>query len=638
MTEARNTSTATRPGKFLPGSLLLLSLISCAVLLVYTQSLTFGLLNGDDFDHVGNNPHLRELSFANLHWIFANANVDYWRPLSFLSHALDYQMWGDDYGGHHLTSVILHGLVALATAFLAALVWSRYASAGGAHGPTALGPWAVWLVAVVAGLVFALHPQHVQSVAWVAERKGLLCALFSVLTITAYLQSHLPGSAAARWRLLTVLLFMLAMMSKPMAISLPFVMIAVDIYPLRRVTRLSDWRSWGGLVAQKWPLLLVSVLVTAFTYLSMRTGNFFNSGDMFPVVERVINANRSLWLYVLRFVAPMQLSPMYPVAVLDNSVSLRNLLPVGGLLLVVSGAVYAFVKGRPQWLAAVLAYLAWLVPVSGIVSAGPQSSADRYAYMPGAMLCVVLAVAFAGWWYRLAGRRSQRLLLAAGLSVWMAWLALTAQQYTGAFRDDQTSTQWVEHYFPTWQPFVNYIAGVRAFREGDLVTAEQQLNFAIRFNQARARARLHLAMVRQLQGAAGIAHELVRAALASASHDPYVVQLSAQVLIQLNRGDEAIPLLKQLIEQFPDTPELVRQLAQAYLGLNDAAQAAALLDRLLERHPDDVASMTLRAVIAQLVGDSEVAARLYERVLTIDPDNGDAKNNLKQLREERAKP
>jgi tetratricopeptide (TPR) repeat protein len=436
----------------------------------------------------------------------------------------------------------------------------------------------------------------------------------------------------------TLLMFLFAMMSKPMAISLPVVLVALDIYPLRRVTRLDDWRGWLALVAQKWPLLFVAVLVTVFTYLSMRTGNFFNTGEMFPLAERIVNATRSLWLYTLRFIFPLQLSPIYPVAVLDNSISLRNLLPGFGVAIVIGGALYAFTKGRPQWLAAVLAYLAWLVPVSGIVSAGPQSSADRYAYMPGAMFCVVIAVAFAGWWYRRAGDKARRFMLVSGASLWVAWLALTAHQYVGVFRDDETSKQWVAHYFPAWQPFTNYIAGVNAFRKGELAAAEQQLELAIRFNQARARARLHLAMVRQLQGASGIAYKLVRAALASSSHDPYVAQLSAQVLTQLNRGAEAKPLLEKLIEQFPDASELKRQLAQAHLSADEPAKAAMVLDELLARAPEDLRSMTLRAVVAQLTGDDDTALRLYGRVLALDPDNRDAKHNLKRLRENSTKP
>ncbi|MEM7404596.1 MAG: tetratricopeptide repeat protein [Pseudomonadota bacterium] len=602
-------------------------LLGAGLFTVYANVTTFGLLTGDDVEHIGKNPHLRELTSTNLLWMLTSADVDYWRPLSFLSHALDYQLFGEWMGGHHVTSVLIHwvnaALVVAVVTLCVQLAAGQVSSFAGANGT-------LKLAALLAGLAFALHPQHVQSTAWLAERKGLLSAMFSLICVYAYLRAHAALTPSRGWSMIAILTMVLALFSKPMAMTLPGVLLALDIYPLRRVSARDHLTRWLRLFFEKLPYLLMSLAVAAYTYAAVRTGGYLNDTEMFPAAERIVNAARSLWLYPLRWLVPVGLAPVYPIAVLDNTITVVNLLPVVGLFVICAVAVSLFRRGRGALLAALVAHCVILLPVLGLISSGPQSSADRYAYLPDVLLSVAL-----GTLLFMLFRAGAPVVTRTAVSVlalsWLGGLALAAHQYVQVYATDRSMHHLVRTYFPQWRPFARYQAGVSAFEQGDMVGAIRHLEQAVAHNEARPRAAAYLAFAFQRVGDHGRGYELLQMARTLAPQDPVIMQMVASGLLQGRRPAEARDILVELVKRFPDSGQTIRDLALAELRLQRPERAATLLDTRLETQPDDVETLVVRAIVAQVSRDTQHAVELYRRVLEIDPEHRDANHNLTRM-------
>lgn len=596
---------------------------------VYLNVAGFGLLTGDDVEHIGRNPHLREWTADNLIWMLTSADVDYWRPASFLSHAIDFQLFGDWLGGHHAMSVFIHWLNAL---LVIAVVAACVQVGTGERLSFTEAPDALKAAALLAGLAFALHPQHVQSTAWLAERKGLLSATFTLACVYAYLHAHAEQTPSRRWSLAALLMMVLAVFSKPMAMTLPGVLLALDIYPLRRVTVRHGFATWCRLIFEKLPYILMSLAVAGYTYAAMRTGGYLNDTEAFPVAERAVNAARSLWLYPMRWLAPVGLSPVYPMAVLDNSITAVNLLPFIGLFAAVAVAVALFMNGRSALLAALLMHGVILLPVIGLVSSGPQSTADRYAYLPDVILSAALGTILC-LLFRSVMSPVVRFAAGVVVVVWIAGLALSAHQYVQVYASDRSMHHLVKTYYPQWRPFSRYEAGVDAFERGDMVEAIRQLEQAVALNEARPRAAAYLAFAFQRVGDHGRGYELLNLARQLAPDDPVVLQMVASGLLQGRRPGEARSILLPLLQKYPDSGQAVRDLALAELRLEQPERAAALLDEYLARHPDDIEALVVRAIVAQVAVDITLARELYRRVLALDPDHSDANHNLARIDE-----
>ena len=475
--------------------------------LIYSKVSGFGMLHGDDFLHVGNNAYLRDFSADNVLWMLSNADIDYWRPLSFISHALDYKLWGEDIGGHHITSVFLHWCNAVLVAIVGVTTYQLARN----EPPTLLrASFAAIACGVIAATIFVVHPQHVQTTAWIAERKGVLSALFSLLSVWAYLRSQALPHRAPYWSGLALMAFVFALLSKPMAITVPFVLLALDVFPLRRLTWSAGWRVLLSAIWDKLPYFVLTGAVTLYTYAAVRAGGFLNDADMFPLAERIINAARSVWLYPLRWLAPIGLSPIYPVAVLDNSVSFTNLLPLFGLLVVGCAGITLFVRGSGALLAALAIHLVIIAPVLGLISSGPQSSADRYAYLPDVVLCVALAIGLVRLWAQRAALKLVPACAAIAVVIWTFGLIALAQTQVLVFASDKSTHELVKRYYPQWQPYTSYLDGVAAFERGDIERAHTLLLAAVQYNEARHRAHIYLAFVFQRLGDNGLAYEHIK--------------------------------------------------------------------------------------------------------------------------------
>jgi tetratricopeptide (TPR) repeat protein len=330
-----------------------------ATLLVYLQARTFDFVNYDDPEYVTQNSHVRAgITPEGLGWAFTSGDAANWFPATRISHMLDVQLFGLDSGWHHVTNILLHALAAmLLFAFLHLATQARWPSA-------------------FVALIFAVHPLHVESVAWVAERKDVLCAVFWFLALWAYVR-YTARPDRGRY-LLLLAAFGLGLMSKPMIVTLPFVLLLLDFWPLRRPPALRE----------KLPLFALSAASAIVTVVVQKSSGAVEALATVPLGLRIENAFVAYILYIAKTFWPSGLAAFYPYPV-----SLPAWQPVlaGVAILGVSAAILASFRKFPYLAVGWLWFLGTLVPVIGLVQVGSQSRADRYMYVPIVGLAIMLA-------------------------------------------------------------------------------------------------------------------------------------------------------------------------------------------------------------------------------------------------------
>ncbi|HWX21274.1 MAG TPA: tetratricopeptide repeat protein [Candidatus Binatia bacterium] len=369
---------------------LLTVLLFLTVAAVFLPALRNDFISYDDQSYVVQNPYVQGgLTLASVSWAFRSFSQANWHPLTWLSHMLDCQLFGLAPGGHHATSVLLHTL----NSVLLFLLLEKLTAA----------PWRSLFVAAL----FGLHPLHVESVAWIAERKDVLSGLFFLLTLWAYghyLQSPRskvqrarskhqnpnitgsPASAAphaARYYALALLFFALGLMSKPMLVTVPLILVLLDFWPWQRLS--TDWRR---ALVEKVPFLLLSAASSAVTFAAQQSGKTVTALAGLPLSARVANALVSYGRYLGKLMWPSNLAVFYPH---PGHWPLTIVIPATLLLILVSAIAWLLRRSRPYLLTGWSWYLGMLVPVVGLVQVGWQSIADRYSYLPLIGMFILLA-------------------------------------------------------------------------------------------------------------------------------------------------------------------------------------------------------------------------------------------------------
>jgi protein O-mannosyl-transferase len=337
--------------------------LTLALLAVFAQVRSCEFINYDDNEYITqNNAVLTGLSWQNVRWAFTATVSNHWHPLTWLSHMLDCRLYGTDAGWHHLTNLYLH----IANTLLLFLIFRAMTGA-------------LWQSAFVAAL-FALHPLHVESVAWVAERKDVLSTFFCLLTMWAYVRycrAAVPA-AAKRNYILAVIFFALGLMSKSMLVTVPLVLLLLDFWPLERINRFSRGIFYR-LVLEKIPFFVLSAVSAVMTIVIMkRAGHVADVAALTPKY-RIANVLVSYGTYILKMFWPNGLAPFYPHP--GASLALWKAGVWGAVLLILSIAVF-YLARRRYLLTGWLWYLVTLLPVIGLLQVGSQAMADRYTYIP----------------------------------------------------------------------------------------------------------------------------------------------------------------------------------------------------------------------------------------------------------------
>ena len=576
---------------------------------IYNQAAHFGFVNFDDDRYITDNQHVRAgLTWNTVKWALVSTDEANWHPLTWMSHALDCSLFRLNPAGHHYTSVLLHG-INVVLVFL--LLW---------RGTRRAGP--SFLVAAV----FALHPINAESVAWVSERKNVLSTTFFLLTLGAY------GAYALKpnWKryLAVVALFACGLAAKPMLVTLPFVLLLLDFWPLFRISRWSSTSavlegrqvSLRRLVLEKLPLFALALASAAITMHAQRTAGAIGILP-YPLDVRLKNAIVSYAIYVWKAIWPADLAPLYPY--LGHDLALWKLIAAALFLIATTLLVLKMRQSRSYLLVGWLWFLGTLVPVIGLVQVGNQSMADRYAYIPllGIFVMVMFGAADLADSYEL--RPALKLMASLAL---LAALSFTSYRQIGYWRS--SLDLWTHALAVTQNNFV----------------AEDSLGGALVDLGRTDEAYPHFVRAAEIQPADPVAHCNVGAYLHQHGHPREAVaeyQLAVQLTVDArlrattyaNMGAAYRELgnLQQSQASFEQALRLNPNQFNAWLGmgllaeqegrLNDAAQD---FSRSLQLRPTAEGFFRIGQVLA-LTGHPSDALQAFQNALQLDPNMAEAR-------------
>ena len=391
-------------------SIVLASLALCT-LWVYWPARNFSFVNYDDDEYIYNNPRVQSgLTLSNVRWALCTTSAANWHPVTWLSLMLDRDLYGQAAGGYHFTNVCLH-------IFNALLLFGVLLNMTGA----------LWRSAFVAFL-FALHPLHVESVAWISERKDLLCTFFMLLSLLTYWRYVKTRGAALYVR--TLVYFALGLMAKPMIVTVPLILLLLDFWPLNRLvpykTNQAARSQVRRLLVEKIPFAVLSAAVCIVTLFVQKTAG---SMTAFPLGIRLSNAILSYVRYIAHTAWPVHLAFFYP---LTATIKVASVVVCGCALVGISYAAVRAMRTAPWFFVGWSFYVVTLLPAIGIVRVGSQSMADRYTYVP---LIGLFVIAAWGIGQLVKGGMFRRTFTVAGAALLLAVVSVSARQQVGCWQD-----------------------------------------------------------------------------------------------------------------------------------------------------------------------------------------------------------
>jgi len=570
-------------------------LLCIACFAAYLPVLDNGFVNYDDDHYLTQNPSLRlGLSWEGIAWAFTTRFGANWFPLTWLSFLLDYEIYGLDPRGFHLTNLLLH--VASVVLLFLAFVWMT-----GAPGKSAF----------VAG-VFALHPLHVESVAWAATRKDVLSGFLGMLTLAAYLRY---GERRSLGRYLPVALFLaLGLMAKPMLVSFPFVLLLLDWWPLGR---LRDRTSLKQVLLEKIPLFILVAASSIVTYWAQQTSGAVQPLERFPFAVRFWNALISYWRYLGKTFWPEGLAVYYPHP--GNAVSVGWGLVAGLSLLMVSLLILKAARSRPYLAVGWLWYVGTLVPVIGLVQVGEQAMADRYTYLPLIGISVILAW---GLTDLVAGRTGKR-LLAVAAPVALALSAVATFYQTRLWRD---SVSLFEHALRVTRE--NALAqinlGVALLNLGRYPEATSHLKEAVRIHPGSAEAHAALGVVETREQGWEAANQHFSTALRLDPTSARVHAAYGELLLRQGEVGEALRHFREAVAVEPTYAEAHNHLAAGLIAQGKPEEALSELGMALALRPDFAEALYNTGVALAGQEKQTEAIEYFRRAAAARPGYGQA--------------
>ena len=625
---------------------LLLALFTIAV---FWQATFNGFVNYDDPEYVLGNPVVLDgLSRPGLSWAFTTDHACNWHPVTWLSHMLDCQLFGLQAWGHHLTAIVIHGL----STGLLFLVLRRLTG----------NFWPALAVAAI----FGVHPTRVESVAWVSERKDVLSTFFWMATLGAYSRWIAPGTGGRerkRWYAIALGTFALGLLSKPMMVTLPCVLLLLDYWPAKRFREMSH----SKLLIEKLPFVLM-VIVSIVVTLIVQQGAM-SSLEKIPPASRVTNALVSYVRYLWQLLWPTGLAVYYPR---PDHWPWTQWLPALLLLFSISAAAWWHRTKRPYLLVGWLWYLGTAVPVIGLVQVGTQAMADRYTYIPGIGLLIMLA--WGGTELAVHFRLPAKALRVAVAAVVVTCVLLTSMQI-GYWRDGETLFRHTLSVTPPSALAYSNL-GSALLEKGQHEASMPYFLDSLRLSPDDAKARYNYGLALSLMGrtpeaiaelersltlaptwpmphvklglallASDRVGESVQRFAEAVRLDPQDVQSRyyfAESLRKTARFEDAILHYREAIQMRPDVPESYLGLAGTLGLMNRKPEAIAIWQRALQLKPDHVKAHINLGVLLGEAGRIEEAARHFRTAVQLDPKDGDAAFNLQianaELAKQRTKP
>ncbi len=575
--------------------------LAVLTLIAFWQAIHAQFVAFDDGLYVTRNPHL-QLSPANITWAFTSSYAGNWHPLTWLSHMVDVQLFGLNPKGHHLTNLLLHVL----NTILLYLFLARYTAR-------------LWPAAFVAAL-FAIHPLHVESVAWISERKDLLSTTFCILTLWAYARyvhrvSQAPpsvthsGLALPRFRadasktyLLALAFFALGLMSKPMLVTVPFLLLLLDFWPLNRFrsstpnqssTAAADPTSqpvtWRSLVYEKIPFFGLALLVSTITFQVQEQGHAFLL--QLPFTSRLANAFVSYAKYLGKTFWPTDLAVFYPHPDTRYPQSSQWPLPFVLLTALALLAISLFVWWRRSRLPWVFTGWFWfigtLVPVIGIVQVGTQAMADRYTYLPLVGIFIALVWSASELLTRVPAFRLP--LVGLGCAALLICLPLTARQ-VGYWQDTSHLFEHALQVAPDNAP-AHFHLGSIAGGNGRFDLASAHFQAAIKADPSYSDAYYSLGLLLEGIGKRQEAIELYRAGLSVAPWHSLLHNRLGMAYWAAGQRNDALEQCAEAVRLSPELADAHYNLGMMFYAMGNSEQAAKHLLQAVRLNPEDAESL-----------------------------------------------
>jgi protein O-mannosyl-transferase len=535
--------------------------LALTTIAVFYRVCTYDFVNYDDPGYVYKNPDIQNgITPEAIKWAFTNGYACFWHPLTWLSYMLDWQLFGSKAGGYHLTNLIFH----IANTLLLFTVLKQMTRR-------------LWPSAFVAAL-FALHPLHVESVAWIAERKDVLSTFFWMLTMWAYLR-YVKHPSVTRY-LLALLAFAFGLMAKPMLVTLPFVLLLLDYWPLGRVS--FKQRRIYYLIREKFPFIILSAIFSVIVFLTEQSGGALPSLAAVSIKFRIFNVLISYVNYIEKMVWPSRLAIYYPHS--DSSISIPYAVISAILLLAVTIFILRFAKKYRYLVTGWFWYLGTLVPVIGLIQIGSFAMADRYTYITLTGLFIIIAWGapdlLSGWRYKKIVLTLSALLIILAMSICTHFQLRYWRNSITLFQHDLDVTG------------DNYIAHIciaePLFEQSRFDEATVHLTEALRLDPNSVRAHYDLGQVLVQKGKVNEAIE----------HFEKVLQLAPDWVEPMNNlawllatsketaiynPDKAVVLAKRACELTKyKQPDLLDTLAVAYAAAGDFSKAVETAEKALE--------------------------------------------------------
>jgi len=542
--------------------------LATVTLAVFWQVHNFEFTNYDDNLYVTENKHISSgLKWENIVWVFTNTHVGNWHPLTGLSHILDCQLFGLNPGRHHLVNLLFHIVNTLLLFAFLKLITGK-----------------LWQSAFIAAL-FAIHPLHVESVAWISERKDVLSTLFWIFTIWAYF--HYTEKRGVAWYIIALAFFALGLMAKPMLVTLPFLLLLIDYWPLNRL-EISNRSQIYHRVYEKIPFFILAAISSVITFAVQKNAGVVSKIEALPLKMRIANAIISYWKYIEKMFWPANLAAFYPYA--EDKLHSWQVLPLAVLLIIITtcvvrlGARHKYLPVGWFW------FLGTLVPVIGIIQAGSQAMADRYTYVPLIGLFIII-----GWGLPeiLKSWRYRKIIFISFALVSLSALAICAWIQTSHWKN--TISLFKHALRVTSGNYIAYIQmGNAYFTAGEIDHAISAYSKAIEINP----------------------------------QEPWPYYNRGNVYISRGLYDAAIFDYSKAIEINPSDADFYLARGIAYSSKGEMDRALADYDKAIEINPKYAEAYYNRGTIYLHVTEQfDLAIADYNKAIEINPKYADAYNN-----------
>jgi Flp pilus assembly protein TadD len=567
--------------------------LAVSALLVFWQVRNFDFVNYDDELYVYENQHVVSgLTFDNIVWAFTTIHTGYWHALTWLSLMLDCQLFGSNPAGFHLTNLFFH----IANALLLFLVLKQMTKA-------------IWQSAFTAAL-FALHPLHVESVAWIAERKDVLSTFFWMLTLLAYF-IYVSRPSVFRY-IATLAAFALGLMAKPMLVTLPFVLLLLDYWPLYRIKHF-DRQVVYRLVLEKIPFIVLSIVSSVIVFLAQQSSRAVMSFAKFPLKFRIGSALISYARYIEKMFCPTGLAPFYPHPY--GSVSVLYAIISAILLLAVTILVIRFAKNHRYLVTGWFWYLGTLIPVIGIIQVGLQAYADRYTYTPYIGLFIMLAW---GLPQLLSGWPQRKIALGISMVIVLTASGICAYRQTSFWNNSLTL---FSHTIEVTQN--NYIAynNLGSVYNG-LGRYDEAIEFykqAIKTEPGYAAAYNNLGVAYSSIGRYKDAIDAFKQAIEIRTDYAEAYYNLGFAYDKFGRAADAIDTYKQTVKIKPDYAQAYNNLGVAYAKLGRFTEAIDAFKQTINIKPDLAEAHKNLGLACLAIGDKSSAMAEYNILESLDP-------------------